>query len=136
MDDKIKATDEERLDYCTTAASAEHARAWDENEPCDDGRTGNVAPAQHGSSSLAVNDDNKKLCEKIKALHPEIGKCGIDINVNWDMDKKVWIIDFKSGRHELTTPLAPEDANACMEDRQCPALALKIANLKATIIKG
>ncbi len=25
---------------CTTAASAEHARAHDDNEPCDDGRQG------------------------------------------------------------------------------------------------
>jgi len=29
---------EEELPYCTTAPSAEHARANDEDEPCDDYR--------------------------------------------------------------------------------------------------
>ena len=28
------------LPFCTTAPSAEHARAEDEDEPCDDSRTG------------------------------------------------------------------------------------------------
>jgi hypothetical protein len=31
---------EEKLPFCTTAPSAEHARAWDDDEPCDDGRSG------------------------------------------------------------------------------------------------
>jgi len=30
----------EALLPCATAPDAEHARAHDENEPCDDGRTG------------------------------------------------------------------------------------------------
>ena len=30
------------LPYCTTAPSAEHMRANEEDEPCDDGRSGNV----------------------------------------------------------------------------------------------
>jgi len=33
---------EEKLPYCTTAPSAEHSRAHDDDEPCDDGRTGDV----------------------------------------------------------------------------------------------
>ncbi|MFC1883420.1 hypothetical protein ACFL2O_01505 [Thermodesulfobacteriota bacterium] len=37
-----KALPEEKLPYCTTAPSAEQARAHDEDEPCDDGRTGDV----------------------------------------------------------------------------------------------
>jgi hypothetical protein len=35
-----KKEEEEKLPYCTTAPSAEHARAQDEDEPCDDGRAG------------------------------------------------------------------------------------------------
>ena len=31
---------EEDLPFCTTAASAEHARATNEDEPCDDSRAG------------------------------------------------------------------------------------------------
>jgi len=34
---------EEELPYCTTAPSAEHARANDEDEPCDDFRAGDTA---------------------------------------------------------------------------------------------
>ena len=32
---------EEELPYCTSAPSAEHTRAYDEDEPCDDSRAGN-----------------------------------------------------------------------------------------------
>ena len=35
-----KKKDKEGLPYCTTAPSAEHARAVDDDEPCDDGRSG------------------------------------------------------------------------------------------------
>ena len=35
-----KKEEEEKLPFCTTAASAEHARANEENEPCDDYRAG------------------------------------------------------------------------------------------------
>ena len=30
---------QEDLPFCTTAPSAEHARATDDDEPCDDGRS-------------------------------------------------------------------------------------------------
>ena len=33
---------EEKLPYCTTAPSAEHMRAHDDDEPCDDGRSGKI----------------------------------------------------------------------------------------------
>jgi len=35
-----KVNADEKLPYCTTAPSAEHARASDNDEPCDDGREG------------------------------------------------------------------------------------------------
>ena len=31
---------EDDLPFCTTAPSAEHARALEDDEPCDDGRSG------------------------------------------------------------------------------------------------
>jgi hypothetical protein len=134
MDDKIKATDEERLDYCTTAASAEHARAFNEDAPCDDGRAGNVAPAQQ-SGSPSSGKNNAELCAKIKALHPEIGECGIDIKVTWNEDKKIWDMTFKKKGHVLTSHMAPEEATACMEGRKSMALDTRIANLQLTIVK-
>ena len=39
--------------------------------------------------------DKEELCEKIKTLYPEIGECGIDVDVDWNKDKKTWIVDLK-----------------------------------------
>ena len=40
QDEAKKKEVDEPLPYCTTAPSAEHARAHDDDEPCDDGRAG------------------------------------------------------------------------------------------------
>lgn len=37
-----KQKDEEALPFCTTAPSAEHTRASNDDEPCDDGRSGDI----------------------------------------------------------------------------------------------
>ena len=37
---KKKKDEEESLPFCTTAPSAEQARADEDDEPCDDGRAG------------------------------------------------------------------------------------------------
>jgi hypothetical protein len=39
--DKSEKT-KEKLMVCTKAPSAEHARSHDDDEPCDDGRTGEL----------------------------------------------------------------------------------------------
>ena len=39
---KSKKKTEEALPYCTNAPSAEHARAYAEDAPCDDGREGHI----------------------------------------------------------------------------------------------
>lgn len=39
---KKKKEIDETLPYCTTASSAEQARAFDDDEPCDDGRDGAI----------------------------------------------------------------------------------------------
>ena len=40
MEEEQMGKTEEQLIPCTTAPNAEHARAHDEDEPCDDGRAG------------------------------------------------------------------------------------------------
>jgi hypothetical protein len=42
QENKKKKKTEEELPVCTSAPSAEHHRANEEDEPCDDGRAGNV----------------------------------------------------------------------------------------------
>ena len=41
-EEKKKKKVDESLPYCTTTPSAEHARSHDDDEPCDDGRSGDV----------------------------------------------------------------------------------------------
>jgi len=74
-----------------------------------------------------------ELCDKIRSLHPEIGECGIDLNVDWSGEKNTWIVDLKKDKHELKTHLEPEDANGCMDGKQCVSLGLQIAELKSNI---
>ena len=77
--------------------------------------------------------DKKQLCEKIRSIYPDIGECGIDIDVEYDETKKAWIVDLKQGRHELKTHLEVEEADQCMEGKQCVSLGIQIAQLAANI---
>ena len=54
------------------------------------------------------------LCEKICELYPEIGTCGIDIIVEHDQEKKIWVVDLKKDNHELKHHLEMPDDDACM----------------------
>ena len=42
-----------------------------------------------------------ELCKKITDIYPEIGQCGIDINVSYDDEKKAWVVDLIKDSHEL-----------------------------------
>ena len=77
--------------------------------------------------------DKNELCEKIRAIYPDIGECGIDIDVEYDEDKKAWVVDLKKDQHELKTHLEPEEANACMDGKQCVSLGIQIGQLKENI---
>jgi hypothetical protein len=74
--------------------------------------------------------DKKQLCDKITELYPEIGECGIDVDVNFSPEKNVWIVDLKKGRHELKHHLEIPDADQCVAGKQCVSLGLEIAQLK------
>jgi hypothetical protein len=77
--------------------------------------------------------DKKELCDTISSLYPEIGECGINVDVDWNEEKKAWVVDLKKDNHELTTHLEPEDADGCMDGNKCVSLGLQIAQLKANI---
>jgi hypothetical protein len=77
--------------------------------------------------------DKKELCEKIKSIYPEIGECGVDVIIDFDETKKAWTVDLKSGEHHLQTHLEPEDADACMEGKQCVYLGSQITQLLENI---
>lgn len=78
--------------------------------------------------------DKNELCQKITALYPDIGTCGIDVDVDFDTEKKCWIVDLKKGTHELTHHLESLDADTCMAGKQCVSLGMEIAQLKKTVM--
>ena len=77
--------------------------------------------------------DNDVLCEKIRQVFPDIGECGIDVNVDYDEEKKAYVVDLKKDRHRLKTYLELEDADTCMEGKQCVGLGIQIAQLRGNI---
>lgn len=77
--------------------------------------------------------DKEELCRKIIDLYPEIGECGIDVNVDFDKEKNVWIVDLKKDAHELKHHLEIPDADDCMEGKQCVSLGLEIDQLRKNI---
>jgi len=74
-----------------------------------------------------------QLCKKIKSVYPDIGECGIDINVEYSKDDNAWIVHLKKENLKLKTYLEPEDANICMDGKQCVGLGLQITQLKDNI---
>ena len=64
----------------------------------------------------------EELCSKIETIFPEIGACGINLDVAFDADKNAWVVDLKKDNHELKHFLEQPDADACIEGKQCVAL--------------
>jgi len=80
-----------------------------------------------------IMHSKEELCEKIRSIYPDIGECAIDVNVEWDEEKKAWVVDLKKDKHHLKTHLEPEDADSCMKGKQCVSLGLQISQLRANI---
>ena len=77
--------------------------------------------------------DKEALCERIKSIYPDIGECGIDLNVEYDEDQKLWTVDLKKGRHVLKTYLEDGDAEKCIQGVQCISLGIEISQLRDSI---
>ena len=74
--------------------------------------------------------DKNELCEKIKTLYPDIGECSIDLDVDYDKEQKAWVVYMKKGNREVKHFIPDEDADLCMECKQCVSLGLEIAQFK------
>jgi hypothetical protein len=77
--------------------------------------------------------DKAELCEKIRSIYPDIGECGIDIDVNYDQDQNSWVVYLKKDKHELKTFLEDSDAERCLLGEKCVGLGIEIAQLRANI---
>ena len=74
--------------------------------------------------------DKNLLCEKILSIYPDIGKCGMDIDVDYDEEKRSTVIYLCRGNKRVKHYLPDEDAEACMAGKQCVALGVEIAQLR------
>ena len=77
--------------------------------------------------------DKETLCEKIRSIYPDIGECGIDVDVDYDDEQKRWTVYLKKDRRELKTFLDEGDAEKCMLGKQCVSLAIEINQLRDSI---
>lgn len=77
--------------------------------------------------------DKDELCRQIQELYPDIGACGIDVDVEFDEAQRAWKVRLKKGHHELKTFLEEGDAEKCMQGIQCVALGIEIAQLRANV---
>lgn len=77
--------------------------------------------------------EKKELCNKIKSIYPDIGECGIDVDVDWDDAQNSYVVDLKKDNQELKHYLSEEDANLCMDGKQCISLGLEISQLRDNI---
>ena len=77
--------------------------------------------------------DKKTLCEKIIEIYPDLGQCGIDVNVEFNEENDRWVVDLKKDQHHMKTFLEDGDAELCLMGKQCVNLSIEISQLKDTI---
>ncbi len=77
--------------------------------------------------------DRAELCKKITEIYPDIGHCGIDVDVEYDQQQNRWVVDLKKDDHHLKTFLEDGDAELCLMGRQCVSLGIEINQLRDSI---
>ena len=77
--------------------------------------------------------EKNELCQKIQEIYPDIGECGIDVNVAFDQANQRWTVDLKKDSHKLKTFLEKGDAELCLQGKQCVSLGVEIAQLRGNI---
>lgn len=77
--------------------------------------------------------DKAELCKKIIEIYPDIGACGIDVQVEYDETEKRWTVKLSRGSHRLKTYLEEGDAELCLMGKQCVSLGIEIKQLSDNI---
>ena len=77
--------------------------------------------------------DKHELCKKIIELYPDIGACGIDVQVDFDDQQKAYVVNLEKDGRKLKTYLEDGDAEKCIDGKQCVSLGIEIAQLKDNI---
>jgi hypothetical protein len=77
--------------------------------------------------------DKNQLCEKIREIYPDIGQCGIDVEVLFDANNQRWVVDLKKDHRHLKTYLEEGDAELCLAGKQCIGLSIEVAQLRGNL---
>ena len=77
--------------------------------------------------------DKAELCKKITEIYPDIGQCGIDLDVEYDAQQSRWVVHLAKDDHRIKTFLEDGDAELCLMGRQCVSLGIEINQLRDTI---
>jgi hypothetical protein len=77
--------------------------------------------------------DKVDLCKKITEIYPDIGQCGIDVDVDFDAQQERWVVHLEKDDHRVKTFLEEGDAELCLLGRQCVSLGIEINQLRDTI---
>lgn len=73
--------------------------------------------------------DKAEICKKIQSIYPDIGKCGIDLKVDYDEEQNSLVVYLKKGNKEVKHFLPNEDADACLLNQKCVGLGVEIGQL-------
>ena len=73
---------------------------------------------------------NEEICNKIKSIYPDIGECGIDVEVDFDKNQDSLVVYLRKDNKEIKHYLPNEDADACLMNQKCVALGVEIAQLR------
>jgi len=74
-----------------------------------------------------------ELCKKITEIYPDIGQCGIDVNVEYDEAQERWVVGLEKDHHSVKTFLETGDAELCLMGKQCVSLGIEINQLRDTV---
>lgn len=77
--------------------------------------------------------NSSEICEKIRSVFPDIGECGIGINVSFEKENNAWAVQLRKDGHELKTYLEIDETDTCIDKEKCIGLGLQIAQLRDNI---
>lgn len=72
------------------------------------------------------------LKEKIVGIYPELDKNDLDLTVKYDEDKACWAVMLQKDGKSLTTYLEQDDAEGCIEGKECIHLGHQISEFIET----
>lgn len=73
--------------------------------------------------------EKEQLCAKIRALYPDAGSHGIDIDACYDAEQQAWMVHLEKQDREYKLYLEAADVESCLNEKRCVALGIEIAQL-------